>query len=147
MVYYGCKLVANVQAVEDIVTEVFLTYNRKGYTDERLLYVFVKRLCLNYIRDQKVRRYIEVDESVLNLPVDNEIIETGLLDYIQTCIDKLPPETRRVVVMFYFEGKQCKQIAQELGKPDATVRSIKRYAIFLLQGLIKEKQGSQQPGS
>lgn len=138
LVYYGCKFIADIQVVEDIVTEAFLRYDKACYTDERFLYLFVKQRCLNHIRDLKQRPVVEISESLLNQPIENEIIETGLLSSLQGCIDKLPPESKKVLLMFYIDGKECKQIALELGKPESTIRSIKRYAVYLLRNMIKK---------
>lgn len=136
LVYYGCKFIADIQVVQDIVTEAFLRYDKGGYQDERALYWFVKQRCINHIRDCKQRPVVEIPESLINQPIENEIIETGLLDNLQSCVERLPPESKQVLIMFYIDGKQCKQIAAELGKPESTIRSIKRYAVNTLRTMI-----------
>ncbi len=134
LVYYGLKFVTDVQVVEDIVVGVFLAYDQKGYKDERVLYLAVKRKCLNHIRDNKKR--VQLDESLHDQPVENEIIEIEFLKNLQGCIDKLPPESKKIIYKFYYEGKDHLQIAIETGKPENTVRSAKRYALKVLRGLL-----------
>lgn len=139
LLYYGGKFIKDRYAVEDIVSETFLWYYRKGYKDERVLYLFVKRRCLNYIRDCKCHQSIEIDESLLKQPIENEIIECEFLNNIHLCIDKLPPESRIVIEKFYFEKKRCDEIGIEINKPASTVRSAKRYALKVLRELLKKK--------
>jgi RNA polymerase sigma-70 factor (ECF subfamily) len=136
MVYFGCKFIPDIQEVQDIVAEVFLYYNKQGYDNEAMLYFLVKARCLNHIRDQRGHQVVEISASLLNMPIENEIMEVDLLGKLYQAIDRLPAETKQVLTMFYFENKQCRQIAAELGKTDATVRSIKRYAINSLYKLL-----------
>src|SRR3954466_10028537 len=89
------------------------------------------RLVVNACADQgrQLRRW---SKQVRQLPVDAAISdETGSVadrEQLQRGFDRLKPEQRAVVVLYYYSGFSATEIARVLGIPEGTARSRLHYA-------------------
>ncbi len=59
---------------------------------------------------------------------------------VWNALDRLPPEMREVVVLFYFDDLKTSEIAAALKIPDTTVRTRLNRARERLRGVLKEYQ-------
>lgn len=137
LVYFGLKLIADKQVVEDIVIDSFVALFEKGYEQTGgVLFIMVKNKCANHARNEK-RRHLINDKLFDEEYFEAEIIESGVVKLLMAAVDKLPPDERRVIEMFYFDDKSCVEIACELNKKSDTIRSLKRHGLTKLFKLIK----------
>ncbi len=117
-------------ACEDIVQSFFISFwtgaekinintSLKSY-----FYTSIKNLCLNRIRDLKVRDKYEIlyIESLVNSDNNEVIFDPDIFDSINAVIESLPKQMAEIFCQKYFEGKQLKEIAKELKVSEGTVK-------------------------
>jgi len=126
---YAFRLAGNQQDAEDLVQQTFLTVQQKGDQIRRpeavrgWLFTVLRNCFLKSYR----RRSPELAE---NLEMDlNQFPQVGAdelwfdKERLQQAIDGLPAQFRLVVLMFYFEERSYREIADELELPIGTVMS------------------------
>lgn len=128
---------------EDLAQEAFIRLwtKREDYAAipnlKTFLYVAVKNLCFNYLRDKKNTVDFQ-DSDILNLEdhFHNYIIEEETYRMITEAVDKLPLQSARIIRLA-LEGKQNKEIADLLGVSVNTVKTLKYNAISVLRETLK----------
>jgi len=145
---YTYGFVADYSLSEDIVQEVF----SKLWTDKRkitidisvkaYLYSSVRNTALNYIKHQKVKRQYEKvssDESnYTEQAIDTQLIRQELNAKIQSAINDLPTERRRIFVMSRMDGLKYKEIAEKL---DISIKTVENQMGKALASLRKDLSG------
>jgi RNA polymerase sigma factor (sigma-70 family) len=137
LVYFGCKLISDRQAVEDIVVDCIVNFIQHGYAPHltrRILYACVKNKCINHTRSQETHDKINTklfDEEYVEL----QVVESRLIGLLTEAIYTLPKDCRDVIIMYYLEEKKCVDIARLLNKTPSTVRSLKKYGLNKLVNL------------
>jgi RNA polymerase sigma-70 factor, ECF subfamily len=126
---YAYRLCGSVADAEDLTQKVFFTAQDnlgqlRNIDSSRSWLFTILRNC--FIRDrQRQRPLIESDLSInidhfsSNIPIAEEI-EPELL---QAALAEIPEISRLMLVMFYFEERSYREIAQELSLPMGTVMS------------------------
>ena len=144
-IYYG-KFVNFVDCIvkdravaEDIVQEAFVKVyvNRdklqEGLSIENYIYVIVKRLMLNHIRDVKKRKTIDALEVEDKIPgswdVEDLAIAIEARSRIQTVVSKMPGQRQKVYLLSREKGLSNKEIAKLLG---LSVRTVDRHIAMAL---------------
>jgi len=95
----------------------------------------VHNLCLLHIRNQQIHKRFEdyaifkLKEAELNFfspdyGVYTSIFLKDMEDIVNKCLDKLPPQTRRIFEMSRIQGMSYAEIAQEL---DISVRTVENH--------------------
>jgi RNA polymerase sigma factor (sigma-70 family) len=141
LVYFGLKFINDKQAVEDIVIDAFMAVHAGHYIKpEFALYTIVKNSCHNHFRNQQRRQTI-VDGIFTEEYAELQIIETGVLRLLMNAIDRLSPDRKEVIELFFLDGKTCVEIGLLINKLPATVRSLKRHALTdLFKSLGKDNK-------
>lgn len=139
---------------EEICQEAFLrafasldTFSSE-YRFSTWLFTIGYRLCLNHIRR---RKSLTGEVDFTGLPSREEDVAEQLAeseearrlkDLIWNAVDKLSPQQKSAVLLFYREGLSCEEIAQALEIPMATAKSHLHRARGRLRdtlsGLIKD---------
>ena len=137
------------QRAEDVCQEVFLKLfrlNRMFESDEHEK-AFVLRMTINLCKDQLKSfwfRRIVLDETKEPQGRVEDIAEQVADDEMRRALfDKvmeLPESFKSVVVLYYYEGFNTREISETLGIPDATVRSRLKRA---RERLLKELKGGE----
>lgn len=109
---------------------------------ESFLFKGAKNRCLNYLRDQSVRKkhhatigssqQINTLDDRLHTPERQEIYDI-LIKSIMTEIERLPQECAQVIRLCYIYGMRISQIATYMGIPIKTVKSRKLYGLQMLR--------------
>ena len=144
MCIVAMKFIADQSAAEDIAQEAFIKLweKRKAYKEipslKTFLYVSVKNLCFNYIRDKKVTvdyksSEVENQEAIFK----DLLIEEEAYRIIDDAVNALPPQSARIVKM-YLDGKQNKEISEILGISVNSVKTLKYNALNSLKILLKD---------
>ena len=130
------RILPDERDVEDITQEIFLRAYRglNRFRGESTFGTWLTRICINYCAKQRRRwlpEQISLEESNLaeslsnpkTMQPDIQMEQEERDKQIHEAILSLPSKYRIVVVLRYFEGYSCEQIAQILECPAATVRT------------------------
>lgn len=151
---YARNIVLNEATAEDLVMDVFvriwevgsllvITSSISGY-----LYQSVHNHCINYMT-RKHKRFSELNSETIELlnsriPPDTSFDPfqnmnfTELSDRIGQSIEKLPEECRKIFILSRTEGLSHKEIAEQMGISENTVKVQIYRALIKLRILLKE---------
>lgn len=91
-------------------------------------------LSKNKLRAEKIRQTDELKEELVAQQRED-------LAFVWEAVSRLPEKQRQAIHLFYHEGYSTRQIAQILGKNEATVRSDLGRAREKLRKILKEEYG------
>jgi len=116
-------MLGNSHDAEDVAQQALL----KGFTDisqlrhgERFgawIGRIAKNLCIDFIRRQKFKRNAFVDRAEAGRNSSKEYPELG------GALAKLPQDSRLVLMLYYFDGRSTKNIAETFGTSEAAVQT------------------------
>ena len=113
-----CAVATRFITDRDAAQEAFIKLweKRTAYKEipclKTFLYVSVKNLCFNYIRDKKVTiDYTSPEAQNQEVIFKDYLIEEEAYRIIDNAVNALPPQSARIVKMC-LEGKQNKEIAE-----------------------------------
>jgi RNA polymerase sigma-70 factor (ECF subfamily) len=141
------RMLADRQAAEDVVQEVFLAVWRQasGFRAERgavrtwlLAMVHHRAVDLLRRRSSGLPR-VELNEELADQrlpPVWQQAIQELQGQAIAEALEALPAEQRQAIELAYFGGKSQSEIASLLGVPLGTVKGRTRLALERLRGLL-----------
>jgi RNA polymerase sigma-70 factor, ECF subfamily len=91
------------------------------------LYTIARNTCLSALRARG--RTVSVDAVAVDNMCDDsaghDTMEAAEAEYdVARLLDELPEPYRRVVMLFYLEERSCESVAQLLGIPQGTVKSL-----------------------
>ena len=126
LVVYASRFTGNTENAEDFVHDLFIHIwedNRILGTDHIKAYLFtsIRHRCLNYLDHLKIR--------------NEYYVEAELRQHIETAIDHLPPQARKIFLMNRFDRKTAVTIAAELG---LSPRTVEKHLEIALKNLKKE---------
>jgi len=110
---------------EDVTQDVFLKVWRAmpGFTGAASVstwtYTIARNTCLSVLRSESYRRTTPLDD--VTEPPAREHIERDLV--VAECVAALPEAERHAIVLFYWEGRSIRDVAQALDLPEGTVKS------------------------
>ena len=146
--FFADKLINDRPMAEDMVEDVFIKIWEKdpeltSYRNiKAVLYKSVKNACINYLAKSKQAlkkqhsfAYLfngESEDFVLN-----EITRAEVLREVYSELEKLPPECRKVMQLYFVEGWDYKKIARHL---DITVSTARNHRAKGLQ-ILRKKLG------
>ena len=128
---YAYQYVADHDAAKDIVQDVFYDIWIKfdsidfSYTLKPFLYKCTRNKAIDYLKNVVGRNHLLSDISNVSLDdytkllftdnPDEEINFRELSDAVQTCIDNLPPQCKRIYEMSRSKGLKNREISESLG--------------------------------
>ena len=140
---------------EDVIQEAYLRLWRQGddVAERKLtswLCRVVHNLCIDQTRRRKVirNRFGQPDaEAADRLPAGDRDPEHALLldqeqEHLLTAMDGLPPETRDLLLMHYFQGMKLQEIADVLDKSLAAVKVQLHRARHALRAVLRTNGGT-----
>jgi RNA polymerase sigma-70 factor (ECF subfamily) len=141
------RMLADEQAAEDVVQEVFLAVWRQAerYRPERgavktWLLAMVHHRAIDRLRQRPAARAaVELSEQLEDqgmAPVWQQAFEQIRGEQISSALEVLPPEQRETIELAYFGGKSQSEIAALQGVPLGTVKGRTRLALEKLRGLL-----------
>ena len=101
------------------------------------LYQYVKNRSLNYLRDQELRRKIEMKDLESETFFRDSLIEEETYQIISDAIKTLPPQGQRVIELS-LDGLKNQEIADQLKISINTVKTIKLRAFASLRAELKD---------
>jgi len=137
------RMLRDVDDAKDAVQETFLKAFRaiKDFDPERPIKPWLCRICANCCVDivrLRRREGIQLEQNDNSLQ-DPEITEDRATDTVRqeavvSAIERLPENYRRIIFMRHFRHMDVIEIANELGKPEGTVKSW----LFRARSLLKK---------
>jgi RNA polymerase sigma factor (sigma-70 family) len=143
LTYFVENIIFSHVDAEDIVANAFykLFKAREGLKSfdhvKRWLYVIVRNEAIDYLRSRS--RLREASNEVAYLASDieekaeTERVKTILLQSILTEIEKLPPQRKAILKMYFLEQKTTAEIADSMGLNSQTVLNHKAKALESLR--------------
>ncbi|NDV65407.1 RNA polymerase sigma factor [Bacteroides sp. 224] len=129
---------------KDMAQEAFIRlWNKKEGFEHLLaiksfLFITVKNLCLNHIRDHRTES-LPITEISDNPEADFEaiLLEEEAINLLYTAINQLPSQSSKIIKMS-IKGLKNQEIAEKLGISVNTVKTLKYNAIKKLKDILKE---------
>ena len=123
---------------DDAVSETFVKLIKSSKTFENTEHekAWLIRTSTNICKDflkHKSRKNANIDDYTDQLFTEDSFI----IDDVMKAILSLPNKYKTVVFLFYYQGYSCVEIANILGKPQATIR----YHLQVARKKLKEKLG------
>ena len=134
---------------QDLVSEIFYQFYQKGTyrsvtsSYRAYLYKAVRNSAYNYLRWEANRTAdleicVDFADLVCEQP-DAKIQYEELYQQVETAINDLPPQRRKIYVMHRFENKKYAEIAEELQLSPRTVEVQIRKASQFMKDLLRRK--------
>ncbi len=146
---YAFRLTGSVPDAEDLTQQVFLAARgtlgqlRNPECAQSWLFAILRN---GYSNHRKMYRPWLASELNLNLddiPEDEGVSEIDQ-ERLQQTLDAMPPKSRMVLLMFYYEGMSYREIGEALGVPIGTVMSRLARAKGHLRAQLLEKERSEE---
>ena len=144
MCVVAMRFVADQDAAEDIAQEAFIKLweKRTAYEDipslKTFLYVSVKNLCFNHIRNKKdTIDYTSPEAQNKEAVFKDFLIEEEAYRIIEDAVNALPPKSQKIIKM-HLDGKQNKEIAETLNISVNSVKTLKYNALSSLKLSLKD---------
>ena len=138
------RIVEDEDVAKDLVQEIFIRLweKRETYdfreTADIFLYVSVRNKCFDYLRSRKNLPLQEGLSAAGNEYFFRDIlIEEETYRIVMEAIDALPAQSGRIIKLS-LEGKQNKEISENLGISVNTVKSLKYKAMDALREVLKD---------
>ena len=90
--------------------------------------------CRDQLRQNRRRRVIDISAELLDLPAGGDVsVEAADREAVARAFDELDADHRICVVLRYYGGRSVRQIAEETGVAEGTVKSRLHYALRALR--------------
>jgi RNA polymerase sigma-70 factor (ECF subfamily) len=153
---YALRRTANFQTAQDVTSEVFfkgLKGIRKFHWREAAFSSWLYGIASNEIADgyQRNGREAKYLETMRVPPFSAEIASAKAElerhdDYLalQQAISRLPPRYQEPIALKYFEDKKIREIADIMGRPEGTVKSLLHRGLARLAALLGDDPGEDR---
>ncbi|WEK34858.1 MAG: RNA polymerase sigma-70 factor [Candidatus Pseudobacter hemicellulosilyticus] len=150
--YFARRFLTNIQAAEDLTTEIFLkAWNKRADFENShkfrgFLYTSTRNACLNILK-QEQQRAAQQTELIALLERDNEtareeqLLTAQLMQYVYEAIEDLPQQERKIFKLAYLEGLSNDAIAAAIGISNQSVRNAKARALKTLRLQLAQQGG------
>jgi RNA polymerase sigma-70 factor (ECF subfamily) len=118
-------------ASEDMVQSFFISlWENASHIDihtslKLYCYQSVKNMCMNRLRDSKIRdkRNLLYIEAVLRQQDEGYTFDSEILTKIKESIDLLPPQMAMIFNLKYLDGKKNREISEVLSLSENTIKT------------------------
>lgn len=162
---YGfiCRYVRSASDAEDITQEVFVRVWRhlkkfdQGKSFKTWIFSIAKNACVDWLRKRKTAvlaafgdedgEGAALDSLADPAPLPDELLQRrDLADALSAVLAGLPPDYRMVVLLYYHEQFNFREISEIIGEPLNTVKSRHRRALILLKKHLTGAQNAPKGG-
>ena len=143
------SMVGGVSQAEDVTQDVFLRVWRALPLFEARsslstwIYAITRNACLNLRASGHERAMARRDQSERDLASPYRNPDAKLL--VEELLQHLPPEYRKVLILYYLEESSCEEVGQRLDMPAGTVKTYLHRARLRLAEVMK--QGGKPEGA
>jgi RNA polymerase sigma-70 factor, ECF subfamily len=140
---YARRSLGDSGAAEDVVQETFVrAWRARDRFDGGLgtlrtwLFTIARRVVIDHARSRAIRRS---EPLPLDVAVADDAVEKAMVGWqVEEAMRRLRPEHRQVLVETYYRARSGREVAEELGIPEGTVRSRLFYALRTLRLTLEE---------
>jgi RNA polymerase sigma-70 factor (ECF subfamily) len=155
---YALRRSADIDLANDVTSVVFFKalknirkFEWQGVPFSHWLYRIANREILDHYNKAKRETSYEIATDESNTALQEEMIagkselrkHDDYLD-LQNCISRLSSKYEEVITLRYFEDKELKEIAEILGKPEGTVKSLLHRGIEKLRKTLSRDEEEQR---
>ena len=126
---------------EDLCSDVFLkvyekldTFNDKKASISTWIFTITRNTLIDYYRTRKVTS--EIPENLV-YEDNGDDIDEEMLEKLAKGLENIDERSKNLIIKHYYEGKNLKQTAEELGISYAYSKILHQKALFLLRKYIK----------
>jgi len=146
--YFAKKYLKDKHDPEDLVMECFAKLWEKRIqltnieTTKSFLYTTVRNACIDRLR-KKVAPLVSIESNFQEIYLDikadfiDHLIEAEVMREIIAAAETLPSQIRKVFDLYFIEGKNEREISEELHTSYNTVRNQRQRAVALLKGKLQ----------
>ena len=149
------KLIGDKKEAEDLSQDIFVkVWNNLNKFDQykkfrTWIYRIARNTSIDYLRKKKAILFTDLndeDDSFLKNITDDEdlpdelMVKLDLKNEVVNALEKLPINYRTVIIFYYNEGLNFREISEIMGESINTVKSRHRRALELLKKIIKPVQ-------
>ena len=142
---FARKYTEDASVARDITQDTFIRlYERRADFDacekaKSFAYTTARNLCLDHLKHQKIAQQYSVlqNENDDNRTFFQEITYQETLRLLHKAIDKLPPQTREIILLG-LGGNNNNEIAERLNISVNTVKTLKKGAYQKLKNTLKK---------
>lgn len=141
LAHYSFQIIQSRPVAEEIASEAFVKAWRMHYKLDSYrgikayLYKIVHRDSIEAISSEQKRTksYRQLPPEIdTETPFDN-MVRSEVYRLIHAALKDLPPASRKVMIMHYFEGKTTGQISRELHLHPSTIKTQKKQGLSALK--------------
>jgi len=140
---YARRSLGDPRAAEDVVQETFIRAWRardRFYTSlgtlRTWLFTIARRVVIDHARARSIR---QTEPLHVDVASHDDDVENAMVGWqVEEALARLRPEHRQVVVETYYRGRSGREVAEELGIPEGTVRSRLFYGLRTLRLALEE---------
>jgi len=139
MIYYT---ILDEEDAKDLTQEVFykIWKGLDSFRNESSLKTWIFRITQNhlknYLKSKKIKKILSLEFLFEEKNRDFESKDYYLSERIESLLSRLPEDYRRVLVLFYIDGFNIKEISEILGTKEGTIKSKLHRAREKLKSLI-----------
>ena len=104
------------------------------------LYVTIRNVSLNWIKKERSqsihKNELAIRTDVSEVSVLENIVRAEVFNDVYAAFAKLPPRCRQIISMIFFEGKNSREVAEELNLSIGTVKTQKARGLMLLRNRL-----------
>jgi RNA polymerase sigma-70 factor (family 1) len=154
LLYFAQKIIQSRPDAEEIVSDAFfkLYKSRKRFNGyayiKSFLYFVVRNKAIDYLRHIKSGKKAEKDlDNMRDLEEEAnvEMYKTMMLKELMEAIEKLSPQRRIVILLYFFGHKTTAEIAEELKISPQTVRNHKTDGLQDLKNTLIQSNWFHDP--
>lgn len=124
------RLLEDACDAEDVVQEAYIKlWNKRDElvqveNNEAYCVILLRNLCLDFLRSKKKHQFQSTEDTVIsdNLVLVNEIETLDEIKHIETIIDLLPEQQRKVIKLRHFDDYSNEEIEEIMGLTSINVR-------------------------
>ena len=140
---YARRSLGDAGSAEEVVQETFIrAWRARDRFDATLgslrtwLFAILRHVIIDHARSRAIR---QTDPLPADLAVAEDEVEQAMVGWqVEEAMRRLRPEHRQVLVETYYRGRSGRDVAQDLGVPEGTVRSRLFYALRSLRLTLEE---------
>lgn len=147
------RMLGNRQEAEEAVQDIFLRIYRglSSFRGDAQLSTWIFRIAANVCinrRSRKIPPIQAIDDETMQQVIPDRDSNPGpdrvyekreLRERIHRCLSLLPPKQSLVMVLYYYEGLQYREIAEIAGMPIGTVGTCLHQAKNALRTIIRKE--------